>query len=484
MNSHDWLCVGLALGVTLATTPLVRTGARRVGMIAKPRADRWHKKPTALLGGIAIFLGVAAGDLVSGIPLRENLWFYLGGVFVFCLGLIDDIHHIRPAQKLVGQIFAAVALIMAGTVLSWTPLHFINYALTFIWIIGITNAINLLDNMDGLAAGISLIASVFFALLLWQNGERTWSLLSVSLAASLAGFLVFNSNPASIFMGDCGALFIGYVLSAVSLHATSSLDMDCSLAPIAIPVLVLAVPIFDTTFVTILRKLAGRPASQGGRDHTSHRLVALGWSERQAVWILYGFAALSGGAAMLTRNAPIDVALAAILLMVCVIIFLGIHLAAVVTYSEEEFQLARQKKVWIACWWQAAHWRLLERILDSCLILLVWRWDCRLVIDTSSASELAFLLGAAILLAKLACLSAFSLYRESWSSLRWASLARLAMALAIGELVGFILLVLASVGASSAAIISLFDFGVLLALMVGLRFLYPSLCTLIRLKQK
>ncbi len=332
MNSHDWLCVGLALGVTLATTPLVRTGARRVGMIAKPRADRWHKKPTALLGGIAIFLGVAAGDLVSGIPLRENLWFYLGGVFVFCLGLIDDIHHIRPAQKLVGQIFAAVALIMAGTVLSWTPLHFINYALTFIWIIGITNAINLLDNMDGLAAGISLIASVFFALLLWQNGERTWSLLSVSLAASLAGFLVFNSNPASIFMGDCGALFIGYVLSAVSLHATSSLDMDCSLAPIAIPVLVLAVPIFDTTFVTILRKLAGRPASQGGRDHTSHRLVALGWSERQAVWILYGFAALSGGAAMLTRNAPIDVALAAILLMVCVIIFLGIHLAAVVTY--------------------------------------------------------------------------------------------------------------------------------------------------------
>ena len=260
MNPHDWLCMGLALGVTLAVTPLVRVGAPPGRHDRQTQGRSWHRSRLPCSAALPFFLALPRPPTSTFLDAKP--WFYLG-IFVFCLGLIDDIHHIRPAQKLLGQIVAAVALILSGAVLPWTSIGFVNSALTFVWIIGITNAINLLDNMDGLAAGISLIAATFFSLLLWQGGETAWSLLSASLAASLAGFLVFNHNPASIFMGDCGALFIGYVLSAVSLHATSSLDSDCPLTPIAIPALVLAVPIFDTTFVTILRSWRAAASQEG-----------------------------------------------------------------------------------------------------------------------------------------------------------------------------------------------------------------------------
>jgi UDP-GlcNAc:undecaprenyl-phosphate/decaprenyl-phosphate GlcNAc-1-phosphate transferase len=483
MDRQDWLYIGLAFVVALAATPLVRAGARRVGMIARPRADRWHKKPTALLGGVGIFLGVLVSFLFGGIPWLGNAWLCLGALFVFAVGLIDDIWHIKPRQKLLGQIIAALAFLLAGTVLPWTPFSVVNYLLTFIWIIGITNAINLLDNMDGLAAGVSLIAAGCIAFILWQNDQTIWATLSASLAAALAGFLIYNHNPASIFMGDCGALFIGYVLSAVSLHATATLPTDCYFISFAVPVLSLAVPIFDTTFVTLLRKLAGRPASQGGRDHTSHRLVALGWTERQAVWVLCALALLAGAVAILLRNAPADVALPFVFLFVCVVIFLGIHLARVVTYFEEEFQFARQKKPWIACWWQAAQWRLLDRILDSCLILLVWQWDCRLAIDTSSISERVLLLGATTLLVKLACLSTLGVYRDSWASLRPAHFFRLASAMALAELVCFVIVSLATSSPWIALKLGLFDFCILLAMFAGLRAIFRAVGALLHLKQ-
>jgi UDP-GlcNAc:undecaprenyl-phosphate/decaprenyl-phosphate GlcNAc-1-phosphate transferase len=473
MTSHDWACIALAFGAALLGTPIVRAVARRVGMVARPRADRWHKQPTALLGGISIFAGVTAGAFRVGLVWEQHFWLYLGGIFIFFVGLVDDIWTIRPSQKLLGQVAAALMLLMAGSVLPWTGLKAVDYTISFVWIIGITNAINLLDNIDGLAAGISLVAATFFAMLLWQLDQREWAMLAGVLAASLAGFLIYNSNPASIFMGDSGALFIGYVLSAVSLRAASHLAGEPSGRAILLPVLVLLIPIFDTTFVTILRKLAGRPASQGGRDHTSHRLVALGWSERQAVWILYGLAAASGGCAILARHASGETAWSVAFLLFCVVIFLGIRLAAVVTYPEAEFQLARQKKVWIACWWHAADWRLLERFLDACAIVLVWQWDCRLLIGASSASEHALLLGAGLVLIKMACLAAMGVYRNSWRKPIAASLARLARGLIMAELISFALLWLALGSISGASAVAGLDLCLLSAALFSIRAIYP-----------
>ncbi len=266
--------------------------------------------------------------------MDRKRWLYQGGIFMFCLGLIDDIWRIKPGQKLLGQIIAATVLVALEPLLPWTPNAYLNGLLTFVWIIGITNAINLLDNMDGLATGVSLIAAGFFSLILLQNDEPAWAVLSAALAAALTGFLLYNRNPASIFMGDCGALFIGYVLSAISMQAASTAPANRVGANVAIPVLVLLVPIFDTTFVTLMRKRAGRPASQGGRDHTSHRLVLLGCTEWQAVLILMSLALIAGGMAMLFTLAPAQVALPAVFLFLVGVILLGIRLAAVIVYPE------------------------------------------------------------------------------------------------------------------------------------------------------
>ncbi len=475
MTLQEWSSIAVAFGVALVSTPLVRGLARRVGMVAKPRADRWHKNPTALLGGISIFAGVAAGAMMVRLTGEQTLWLYLGGIFVFVLGLVDDIWHIRPLQKLMGQVAAALMLLMAGSLLPWTGLSALDYAISFVWIIGITNAINLLDNMDGLATGISLIAATFFAVVLWQLHLREWSVLAAVLAASLAAFLIFNSNPASIFMGDSGALFIGYVLSAVSLRAAAHLADEPFRKSVLVPVLVLLVPIFDTTFVTIMRKLAGRPASQGGRDHTSHRLVALGWSERQAVWILSALAIACGACALLAKNISGDAVWSVAFLLACVVIFLGIRLAAVVTYSEEEFQTARQKKVWIACWWHAADWRLFERILDVCAIVLVWRWDCKLLIDATYPGAHPLLLGAGLVLIKTACLAALPVYRDSWRTFSLASLTRLASAVLLAELISFALLWFTLGSASTALAIAGLDLCLLLVALCCLRTNYPLL---------
>src|SRR5688572_28747314 len=185
-------------------------------------------------------------------------------------------------------------------------------ALAIFWLIVITNAINLLDNMDSLVSGIAIIAAGFLALSFVSTGQYTEALTLLIFAAALLGFLIYNSNPASIFMGDCGSMFVGFFLGSSALMNVSGGRSRSFLPVLAVPILVLFIPIFDTTFVTVLRKLSGRAASRGGRDHTSHRLVALGMSERHAVLMLYGFAALVGVLALLVQRVKLDVSLAAI----------------------------------------------------------------------------------------------------------------------------------------------------------------------------
>lgn len=303
---------GAALVLSLILTFAVRALATRYGFVAKPKADRWHKRPTALMGGVAIFATTTIVALLF-VPLTLETAIVLAcGWLMFVIGLVDDILNIKPYQKLFGQVIGALVVIASGLQLQWTDFPIINAAITLFWLIGITNAINLLDNMDGLAAGISTIAAISLAAVLFANGNSDVLPLVLVFTGALLGFLWFNFNPASIFMGDSGSLFIGFLLASLVLLSQGGGQSRSIVSVLAVPVLTLFIPIFDTTFVTILRKMWGRKASQGGRDHTSHRLVALGLSERKAVLMLYGFAACAGLLAVWVRNLRFDQSVAVI----------------------------------------------------------------------------------------------------------------------------------------------------------------------------
>src|SRR6266849_2032975 len=359
--------------LALALTPLVRSLARRKGIVARPKIDRWHKSSTATVGGVAIWLTVVCVYLTL-IPHTSYGWVIVGAsTFLFLVGLIDDLIHIKPYQKLIGQVMGAAVVVYYGLALPWTRSLPINMVITIFWLIGITNAVNLLDNMDGLAAGIASIASVFLTVSFIAGGQPTEALMSSVLAAALLGFLIYNSNPATIFMGDCGSMFIGFLLASAALVNVSGGRSRTFVPVLAVPILVLFIPIFDTTFVTILRKLSGRAASQGGRDHTSHRLVALGMSEQRAVMMLYIFAALSGLLAVFVRQLKADVSVAAIVGFTVALTLLGVYLAGVKVYDEEaQATGAREKPLFGFLIDVSYKRRIFEVLLDVVLIALAY----------------------------------------------------------------------------------------------------------------
>ncbi|MGI8543915.1 MAG: glycosyl transferase [Aridibacter sp.] len=351
----------------------MRKYSRTYGFVAKPNADRWHKKPTALMGGVSIFLTTVIVYLVF-VPKTPQAWVVLtGSTFLFAIGLLDDLLNIKPYQKLIGQFIGAAIVIVYGLVLPWTDFPIINIGLTIFWIIGITNAINLLDNMDGLAAGISAIAAFTLAIVLGINGQSVELLLICGFIGALIGFLIFNFNPASIFMGDAGSMFIGYFLATSVLLNEVGGRSRSILTVLAIPALILFVPIFDTTFVTVLRKISGRKASQGGRDHTSHRLVALGLSERKAVLMLYGFAILAGVVSLVMRELTAIQSLAILGLFSLTLAIAGVYLAKVKVYEETQEELALRDKAAFGFLVNLSHKRrVFEVVLDAVLITLCY----------------------------------------------------------------------------------------------------------------
>jgi len=365
------LAVAASFALALVLTPVVRAFARRVGVVAKPKTDRWHKKPTAMLGGVAIWLSVVTTYLIF-VPHTPYGWVIVkASSFLLLVGLVDDLIHIKPYQKLIGQVLGSSFVVYYGLSLPWTQSLPINMALAIFWLIGITNALNLLDNMDGLAAGTAIIAAGFLAVSFINTGQFTDATMLAAFAGALLGFLVYNSNPASIFMGDCGSMFVGFFLASSALVNVSGGRSRSFLPVLAVPILVLFIPIFDTTFVTILRKLSGRSASQGGRDHTSHRLVALGMSERHAVWMLYGFAALSGLLAVVVQRVKLDVSLAAITGFTILLTLLGVYLAGVKVYDETEEEMALKEKPLYAFLIDVSYKRrIFEVLLDVILIIL------------------------------------------------------------------------------------------------------------------
>src|SRR5689334_11796717 len=407
------LTVATAFLLALVLTPLMRALARRYGFIAVPKTDRWHKKPTAMLGGVVIWLTVLIIYFAFSVHSAYGKWILLASTFLFLVGLIDDLIHIKPYQKLIGQILGSVYVVYYGLTLPWTSSVLLNMALTLFWLVAITNAINLLDNMDGLASGIAVIAAGFLALSFVNSGEFIEALMLLIFAAALLGFLFYNSNPASIFMGDCGSMFVGFFLASSALVNVSGGRSRSFLPVLAVPILILFIPIFDTTFVTVLRKLSGRAASQGGRDHTSHRLVALGMSERKAVFMLYGFAALSGLLAILVQRARLDVSLAAIAGFTIVLTLVGVYLAGVKVYDENE--ALKDKPLYAFLVDVSYKRRIFEVLLDVVLVILSYWSSYAINFPPNSPAWALYLRTLPVLVfIKMSVFLAMGVYRGLW----------------------------------------------------------------------
>lgn len=294
------LAFASSFALTVLLVALTIRVCKKLSWVSQPRTDRWHKGTPALFGGVPLFAAFAVLSLAF-LPWSNHLLWKLVGVasLMFVLGLIDDIHRLAPAPKFAAQLVAAAILIASGVVYPLRGNIAIDIVVSVLWLVGITNAFNLLDNMDGLSAGIALISAGYLTVFYVSGGYRDQAILVALAAGAIAGFLVFNFNPARIFMGDSGSLFIGFLLGASSLlEVTHVAGVP---AFVLAPIMVLAIPIFDTLFVSVTRRLRGQAVSQGGTDHSSHRLVRLGLRERRAVILLYALSAISGGVALLTR---------------------------------------------------------------------------------------------------------------------------------------------------------------------------------------
>ncbi|TKJ30424.1 MAG: undecaprenyl-phosphate alpha-N-acetylglucosaminyl 1-phosphate transferase [Chloroflexi bacterium B3_Chlor] len=277
-----------ALLLVLGATPVVRRVASRLGIVDRPDSRKLHRSPVPLLGGIAIYAGFIVALLLFGERwvVSELISILVGATIVSFLGIWDDRWGVRPLLKLVGQTVAATIVIIFGVQVSFLPYPALNVAITFLWILGITNSLNLLDNMDGLSGGVGAVAAALFLLLAAMNGQYLVGSLAAALMGVCIGFLYYNFNPATIFMGDAGSMFLGFILAVVGIKLR--FPGRPSMVTWMIPVVVLGVPIFDTTLVVISRLRQGmNPLIHPGKDHVSHRFVLMGLSQRKAVIVLY-----------------------------------------------------------------------------------------------------------------------------------------------------------------------------------------------------
>ena len=277
-----------------------------------PSPDRWSKRSTPLFGGVAIVLATAAGVAMAALLVGHGwttrlttpgpaIGVIVSAGLVFVVGLADDIVGLRAQGKFLFQLLAGVLLVSFGAVLPVTPSYVVNVVATLFWFLALTNAFNLLDGLDGVAAGVGAIASFFLGLTFAQRGAWWHASVAWSLTGATLGFLRHNFHPASIFMGDAGSLFLGSVLAGLvaSLPSVASASL---VSVVFVPLAIVAVPLLDTTLVTVTRVLAGRSIAKGGLDHSTYRLIALGLSESQVAGLLYAFAAGGGLVAMgLTR---------------------------------------------------------------------------------------------------------------------------------------------------------------------------------------
>ncbi len=471
-----WVTFLIAFTSSIGFVLFIRWMEKKTGIIDHPRADRWHSVPTPHLGGVGIFFGFALATV-----LTSNLEQYPWGILIasgiaFSLGLIDDLRHISPQTKLIGLFIAAFTIIIFGNITAFFPWRFANILISFIWLVGIANALNLLDNMDGLAGGTALIVSGFLAYFFWKSGNDPFLYLTLAIGGSVLGFWIFNFPPASIFMGDSGSLFLGLTLAALAIAREP--QASNVFAVMGIPIFIFLLPILDTVMVSITRILRGRSPIQGGRDHTSHRLVALGLSERQTLLVMMGISVISGVAAVILESWSYFLSLALLPFIV-------------LTFSLFSAYLGRMKVVEIPDskrneWKVLTNWmvdltyrrRVLEVLLDFFLITftyyLAFIIQLGLPIDSSQASR--FLQTVPILVASsYGSFFIFGVYRGVWEYLSMEDVLRYVRATLSGTVLtaGIVRLVF-GFQAYPVSVFFIYEI-LLLTLIVGSRFSFRLL---------
>jgi UDP-GlcNAc:undecaprenyl-phosphate GlcNAc-1-phosphate transferase len=358
--------------LSLVLVPVCRGAARRLGKVAHPTADRWHRKPTALLGGIAIALSALAA--AAFIHPANHVLIYAGvGAAIFAVGLTDDLMPLKPSTKLVAQLALASVFVFFGYRLQWAQSLTLDALLSVLWIVGITNALNLLDNMDGLCAGIAIVVGLSILVSLAPVPEaRPEALYLAAVLGAAAGFLVYNVHPASIFMGDSGSLFLGMTLAGMSLELPRHSRDYNVLAVFSGPLLVMLIPIFDTTLVTAMRLLSGRSPAQGGRDHSSHRLVAIGLPEKQAVMVLWVLAAAGGVTAWALRQISLGSGVLTVGMFAVSMLLFAIFLTRVRVYEGHDLRFIKSGGVTAVVVNFMHKRRVAEVLLDFLLITVAY----------------------------------------------------------------------------------------------------------------
>jgi UDP-GlcNAc:undecaprenyl-phosphate GlcNAc-1-phosphate transferase len=412
-------------------------------MVAHPRNDRWHRGTIPLLGGLAIAGGMAIGSLVSGVAALIAVPIATA-MFMSAVGLVDDVLALKPSTKLIAQIAAASVLVYFDYRLHWIDSRLFDSVLTMVWVIGLTNAFNLLDNMDGLCAGTALIVAVMMIAQLATGAaaERAGAqiIFLALLAGATTGFLVFNFPPASIFMGDCGSLLLGFSLSMLTLGQEGVRGSRADvLSAMAGPVFVLLIPIFDTTLVTVARLAAGRSPAMGGRDHSSHRLVAIGLSERKAVAILWALAAAGGLIAVLLRNLQDGRSLAAGALYIVAMGLFAVYLLRVRVYDDTQVNLTRVTPLFGELMYKR---RVVEVVTDGVLAFVAFYAANRQLFPPEDYLRNADNFYQAMPIVMASQLIAFFIvgfYREQWQYRgRWKEFQRLAWGVTLGALAALI----------------------------------------------
>ncbi|GBG58084.1 undecaprenyl-phosphate alpha-N-acetylglucosaminyl 1-phosphate transferase [Sporomusaceae bacterium FL31] len=282
----------VALIVAYFLTPRIIDVAIKAGAMDAPDARKVHTKPIPRMGGLAIYAGFVLAVLASMHVSHEILGLLLGGTVILIVGIIDDLKQLPAKVKLLGQIAAAAVLILFDIRIDWITnpfgdmiyVDFLSIPLTILWIVGLTNTLNLIDGLDGLAAGVSTIASVTILLVALQQNFWIVAILTAALAGSALGFLQHNFNPAKIFMGDTGSMFLGYMLAAVSVIGAVK---SAATIALIVPIVALGLPIMDTAFAIIRRYMSGKPIFKPDRGHLHHRLLEMGFSQKQAVLLMY-----------------------------------------------------------------------------------------------------------------------------------------------------------------------------------------------------
>ena len=462
----------LSICLSASLTYAIIYVSRRWGKLLAPQKDRWHKKPTPGFGGIAIFVSFTGLCLAFCSSLHNMLPVIGGGAAVFLIGFIDDIFDVRPYTRLLLEIGVACTMIMSGIHIIFQSNPIIFIPLTILWIVGITNAFNLLDNMDGLASGIGAITSLFLLIISIKLGLNELIIPTLILAGSLFGFLIFNFNPAKIFLGDCGALYIGFILSVLSIQGTWHQASNLFLMLLT-PLLILGIPIFDTAFVTLQRKLHGLPVTQGGKDHSSHRLVMMGWSEKRAILFLYALAFILGIIAIVGLDYNVYVKSVGFAITIITVVLFGLFLSQTKVYSDDGINVKVNGTVKILDNVLYKR-RILDILIDSTLIIVAYISAYLIKYDGEISGYNFKLINQSlplILIIKLASLYLSGIYKGVWKYIDFDD----AMKIVKGALMGSVgtIVVLLGFTRFSGYSRSLFviDFILLIFLLSGSRIL-------------